>query len=372
MLASSLGMGDPSNPQDRPEDRPTGGTVHPLHRHPEQPASAGVAFRDPDPDEDEFAGYTIGAAAGEADDSGDESEPFEFAEDEPAAPARGPINHEAAQPQSAPGEIPEHRPETSPAPDAPHTALAAAFMLNETPTVGSHEKSAAPVQVSLLRRLLALANATPARAAGPPGSASIDAAPIRTTRRRSMRRPARARDRNVSRRFRRGWIGVASLAVPLIVLASVLFVLHGSSRTGGADSASVVASVHEPGLTTLWHRVTPATREIAAIAEHASSDGARDSARRAATARKQHRTSRLRRAVTRVHHTAITTNPSPSDQTAVTPAAATSSPTGTTPASTATGSASTSNGTPAITHGGGSPSPPVYGEGGVLGAGHGG
>ena len=56
-------MGDPRHPQDAGEDRPTGGTVHPLHRHPEPPARAGVAFRDPDPDEDEFAGYTIGAAA---------------------------------------------------------------------------------------------------------------------------------------------------------------------------------------------------------------------------------------------------------------------------------------------------------------------
>ena len=184
-----------------------------------------------------------------------------------------------------------------------------------------------------------------------------------------MQRPARARNRNVSRRLRRGWIGVASLAAPLIVLA---LVLHGSSHTtSSTDSTPVVASVHEPGLTTLRHPVA-ATREIAAITEHASSDRARDSARRAATTRKQHRTSRRRRAVARVHHTAITTNPSPSDQTAVTPAAATSSPTDTTPASTATGSASTSNGTSAVTHGGGSPTPPVYGEGGVLGAGHGG
>ena len=368
-------MGDPRHPQDAGEDRPTGGTVHPLHRHPEPPARAGVAFRDPDPDEDEFPGYTIGAAAaGAADESGDEHEPFGFVQDEPAAPARARINHETAQPHSAPGETSEHRPEPSPAPAAPPSALAAAFTLNQTPTMGSHQKSAAPVEVSRLGRLLALANATPARAAGPPGSASINAAPIRTPRRRSMR-PARARDRNGSRRFRRGWIGVTSLAVPLIVLA---FVVHGSSHTRATDSTPVVASVHEPGRTTLTHPVVPATRQIAAIAQHASSDHARDNARRAATARKQPRTSRRPHSVARVHHTAIAVDhTSPSDRTVVTPATVTpaapvSSPTSAPPASTATGSATTSNSTPAITHSSGSPSPPVYGEGGVLGAGHGG
>jgi hypothetical protein len=363
-------MGDPRHPQDAGEDRPTGGTVHPLHRHPEPPARAGVAFRDPDPDEDEFAGYTIGAAAATLDEPVDEYEPFGFAQDEPAAPARGRINHETAQPHSAPGGTSEHRPEPSPAQAAPPSALAAAFTLNQTPTMGSQQKSAAPVEVSLLGRLLALANATPAHAAGPPGSA-----PIRTPRRRSMRRPARARDRNGSRRSRREWIGVASLAVPLIVLA---FVVHGSSHTRATDSTPVVASVHEPGLTTLRHPVVPATREIAAIAQHASSDRARDNARRAATARKQPRTSRRPHSVARVHHTAIAVDhTSPSDRTVVTPATVTpaapvSSPTSAPPASTATGSATTSNSTPATRHSSGSPSPPVYGEGGVLGAGHGG
>ncbi len=112
---------DPTNREDIPADRPPGGTVHPLRRRLEQAASAGIAFRDPE-DEDEFAGYTMGAAAGPAvHESLEQYESFEFAEDQPATPAPGPPDHEAAAPQGAdPEEIPQPRPEPSPAPARAH------------------------------------------------------------------------------------------------------------------------------------------------------------------------------------------------------------------------------------------------------------
>ena len=81
---------DPTNRDDTPVDRPSGATVHPLRRRVEQDAGAGVAFREPEPEEEEFAGYTMGAAVGGGvDESVEEYESFGFAEVEPAAPGRG-------------------------------------------------------------------------------------------------------------------------------------------------------------------------------------------------------------------------------------------------------------------------------------------
>ena len=80
---------DPTHRQDGPPDPPPGATVRRLRRPGQPPTGryAHTADREPEPDEDEFPGYTIGAAAATLDDPVEDYEPFGLVDDQDPAPA---------------------------------------------------------------------------------------------------------------------------------------------------------------------------------------------------------------------------------------------------------------------------------------------
>lgn len=201
----------------------------------------------------------------------------------------------------------------------------------------------------------------------PPGSASIDTPPVRTARRSSPRPTPDQPQHGARRRFRRRSILLAP-ALAGLAIAVFAIVPARPSHTIAAGSDPAAALVRLP---TFKQALAPSSAEIAALASRATSTGARHSVRQRSAGHAQHRTVTKGHSAPRVGPTALSTSPTNrSAGAAVAPDDPTSSAMGSTPARTVPTSSPDTTKSSAVTTGSSSPSPPAYGEGGVLGAGH--
>jgi hypothetical protein len=215
---------------------------------------------------------------------------------------------------------------------------------------------------------LALSSTRPARTLDAPGSASIDTAPIRPARRRAPR-PAHARPR-----WRAAvWVsGRRSILAALVLVGLVVsaIVLQGPSRTAATISRPVASSAPALGLTAFRDAFAPIADDLTSISTRTGAPAAhRGSVRHRPTpAGRQHHPVRIG------HRTAARTAESTqSVPTRTAPVTVANSPVNDSPITSAPASpppASSGTSSEHSASGDGSASPPAYGEGGVLGAGH--
>ncbi len=149
---------------------------------------------------------------------------------------------------------------------------------------------------------LANASARPPRACGLPGSAAIEAAPIRAARRRATSRSEHAERHTAAPRFRRRRIILPAALVLLVLI--IAFTLERPSTSITTSSASR----HQAGLIAVGQLLAPLTQDIALIAKDTALHGsAAHSARPSSRLRHtQHRAPRRRRTVARAKRAPIT------------------------------------------------------------------
>ncbi len=218
-----------------------------------------------------------------------------------------------------------------------------------------------------------LANMTTAapRALAAAGSASIDTAPIRPTRRTNSRPTPAANDRPPRRRQRRRNSILVAAAVITITLPAI--VIARSSNTNAAHHAQTVAVSREQGLPDIQRSLESISAELVAIARRSVAAGARHGSRQHSASHVQHRAVTHRQSISAVDRPPVATSQtSQTEEITAAPAAPTTAAITSTPAQTvAVTRTSPSATTGHVAKSSSSPDqPPAYGEGGVLGAGH--
>jgi hypothetical protein len=223
------------------------------------------------------------------------------------------------------------------------------------------------------RLAFASAATSPTRTLGVRGSASIEGPPVRSPRKRAARSGgARPLGRGVRRAGRRSVIAMLlGLVAVIACLVMVTLPQHpsrlaavSSQRAASSESATLGRGV--PG-----EAFAPKTAELAAASTQTHTAAARQRARHSLV---RHRGTRNvgRRRSARPKRRQTVTKPHRRESAPVrtVPAAAPTLPTASAPASNGATSSSSSGDSSGSSGSGGSASPPAYGEGGVLGAGH--
>ena len=131
------------------------------------------------------------------------------------------------------------------------------------------------------------------RPSGPAGTALIDAPPARPTRRRAPRRPVRTGDRKAPLRLHRRLTTVAAMTIAVVAIALVLERPSGPSATSSAGRATAAAT---SGLSTVGALLTPVTRDVEVLAQHAATSIDRQEAARRRNGTEHARTQASRRA----------------------------------------------------------------------------